>query len=79
MAQVADRDQVWILLGQLPNRQRAAVVMRYFHDLSDVEIGAALGCRVGTVRSLISRALASLRQHRELVDDPGTHAKRNLA
>jgi RNA polymerase sigma-70 factor (sigma-E family) len=61
-AELADRDEVWRLLRTLPNRQRAALVMRYFHDLPDDEIADALGCRAGTVRSLISRGLASLRE-----------------
>ncbi|HEV7193162.1 MAG TPA: SigE family RNA polymerase sigma factor [Jatrophihabitantaceae bacterium] len=71
MQQVADRDEVWSLLGELPDRQRAALVMRYFHDLPDAEIAEALECRVGTVRSLISRGLATLREHqtREGPDD----------
>jgi RNA polymerase sigma-70 factor (sigma-E family) len=59
--QLDDRDEIWQLLDTLPDRQRAALVMRFFHDLPDEEIGAALGCRVGTVRSLISRGLATLR------------------
>ena len=49
------------MLGSLPDRQRAALVLRYFNDLPDEEIGAALGCQLGTVRSLISRGLAALR------------------
>lgn len=61
VAQLADRDEVWGLLRTLPERQRAALVMRYFHDLPDPEIADALACRAGTVRSLISRGLASLR------------------
>lgn len=56
-----DRDQLWRLLATLPERQRAALVLRYFHDLPDDEIAAALGCRVGTIRSAISRGLAALR------------------
>ena len=60
-AAVADRDELWPLLRQLPERQRAALVLRYFHDLPDDEIAAALECRAGTVRSLISRGLATLR------------------
>jgi RNA polymerase sigma-70 factor (sigma-E family) len=59
---VVDRDEVWALLRDLPDRQRAALVMRYFHDLPDAGIAEALGCRVGTVRSLISRGLAELRE-----------------
>jgi RNA polymerase sigma-70 factor (sigma-E family) len=62
-AQLDDRDELWTLLRSLPERQRAALVLRYFHDLPDEEIGAALGCRVGTVRSLVSRGLSALREH----------------
>jgi RNA polymerase sigma-70 factor (sigma-E family) len=62
-AQLDDRDELWALLRRLPERQRAALVLRYFHDLSDDEIGTALGCRLGTVRSLISRGLTALREH----------------
>jgi RNA polymerase sigma-70 factor (sigma-E family) len=58
---IADRRWLWQLLGGLPERQRAALVLRYFHDLSDEEIAAHLDCRVGTVRSLISRGIAAMR------------------
>jgi RNA polymerase sigma-70 factor (sigma-E family) len=57
----ADRDQMWVWLARLPRRQRAALVLRYYEGLSDVEIAEVLGCAIGTVRSLISRALATLR------------------
>ncbi|MEQ4300744.1 SigE family RNA polymerase sigma factor [Plantactinospora sp. B6F1] len=56
-----DRDQVWTWLSRLPRRQRAALVLRYYEDLPDAEIAEVLGCAVGTVRSAISRALATLR------------------
>jgi RNA polymerase sigma-70 factor (sigma-E family) len=61
---LADQDLVWRLLGSLPHRQRAALVLRYFHDLPDAEIAAALDCRQVTVRSLISRGLAAMRADR---------------
>lgn len=61
-ARAADRDEMWALLFTLVARQRAALVLRYYDDLSDEEIARALHCRVGTVRSLISRGLAHLRQ-----------------
>lgn len=61
--QFDDRDELWAMLRTLPERQRAALVLRYFHDLADAEIADALDCRVGTVRSLISRGLAALREH----------------
>jgi len=72
VAQLADRDEVWGLLRTLPDRQRAALVMRFFHDLPDEEIADALGCRVGTVRSLISRGLASLRERSAASAAPST-------
>lgn len=62
---VSNRDLVWRLLATLPDRQRAALVMRYFEDLADPEIAESLGCRLGTVRSLISRGLATLREKTE--------------
>jgi len=58
---IADRDLLWQLLGALSARQRTAVVLRYFHDLSDAEIAAVLGCRAATARSLISRGMAVMR------------------
>lgn len=58
---LADRDEVWLLLNTLNERQRAALVLRYYENLDDSEIATALGCREGTVRSLISRGLATLR------------------
>jgi RNA polymerase sigma-70 factor (sigma-E family) len=60
--QAADRDLAWRLLGTLPYRQRAALVLRFYADLPDAEIAAALRCRVSTVRSLVSRGLQSLRE-----------------
>lgn len=49
------------LLASLPPRQRAAVVLRYYLDLDDAAIAAALGLSRGAVRSSVSRALATLR------------------
>ncbi|WP_155388456.1 SigE family RNA polymerase sigma factor [Catellatospora paridis] len=55
------RDAAWQLLGRLPNRQRAVLVLRYYEDLSDAEIAVVLGCAQGTVRSQAARGLAALR------------------
>jgi len=49
-------------LGVLPERQRAALVLRYYADLPGSEIASILGCREGTVKSLIHRGLAKLRE-----------------
>jgi RNA polymerase sigma-70 factor (sigma-E family) len=48
-------------LAGLPPRQRAAVVLRYWEDLSITETAALLGVSAGTVKSQVSRALAALR------------------
>lgn len=48
-------------LAALPARERAALTLRYVHDLDDAAIAAALGCRRGTVWSLLSRGRARLR------------------
>lgn len=50
-----------VALARLPVRQRLALTLRYVHDLSDDEIAAALGCRIGTVRALLSRGRDALR------------------
>src|SRR5664279_637719 len=71
-----DRDELWSLLRELPDRQRAALVLRFFHDLPDDEIGTALGCRPGTVRSLISRGLADLRVRVAAQYETGTSGRR---
>ncbi len=50
------------LLAPLPPRQRAALTLRYVHDLPDDAIARALGCRPATVRSLLSRGREALRE-----------------
>jgi RNA polymerase sigma-70 factor (sigma-E family) len=61
-AAVAAHDSAWRLLGSLPSRQRAVLVLRYYDDLPDTEIAVILGCKPATVRSLASRALGVLRE-----------------
>lgn len=59
---VAETDAVWQLCQTLPTRQRAAVVLKYYDDLTYPEIAAVLDCPEATVRSYIHRALAALRR-----------------
>lgn len=64
----ADRDAMRTQIAQLPRRQRAALMLRYYEDRTDGEIAELLGCSTGTVRSHISRALSTLRaNHQHLV------------
>lgn len=60
-AERADRDRLMAALARLPARQRSAVVLRHWLDLSEAECAAELGCSVGTVKSLASRGRATLR------------------
>jgi RNA polymerase sigma-70 factor (sigma-E family) len=58
----AVHDELVAALALLPARRRAAVVLRYFEQLSEAETADALGCSVGTVKSQTARALADLRR-----------------
>ena len=49
-------------LLRLPQRQRAAIVLRFYEDLSDVQTAEMLKCSPGTVRSLVTRGMKTLRQ-----------------
>ena len=57
----ADRDQLRRALADLPVRQRSAVVLRYYLDLSEAATADAMDCPAGTVKSLTARGLAALR------------------
>jgi RNA polymerase sigma-70 factor (sigma-E family) len=59
--QHADSDQAWTLCAGLPPQQRAAVVLRFYEDLSFAEIARILDCPESTARSHVHRALTSLR------------------
>ncbi|TWD79472.1 RNA polymerase sigma-70 factor (sigma-E family) [Kribbella amoyensis] len=67
----ADAEAVWELCKTLPDRQRAAVVLRFYEDLSYAEIAALLQCAEATARSHVHRALAVLKEtlSREGADD----------
>jgi RNA polymerase sigma-70 factor (sigma-E family) len=54
-------------LDRLPRRMRAAVMLRYYDDMSEPEVAAALGISVGTVKSTVARAVAKLRLDAELL------------
>jgi RNA polymerase sigma factor (sigma-70 family) len=57
----ADQEQLWTALGELSERQRAVLVLRYYEGLPDHEIAALLSCREASVRSLARRGLTAMR------------------
>ena len=52
---------VWEAIRRLPPRMRAALVLRYYEDLSEADTAAILGCSVGTVKSQSHAAITRLR------------------
>jgi RNA polymerase sigma-70 factor (sigma-E family) len=56
-------------VDRLPQRMRAAVVLRYFEDMTEAEVADALGVSLGTVKSTVSRAVAKLRIDTDLQSD----------
>jgi RNA polymerase sigma factor (sigma-70 family) len=58
---VANADEAWRLCTELPAVQRAAVVLRFYEDLSFAEIADALRCPEATARSHVHRAIVTLR------------------
>ncbi|TNM41152.1 SigE family RNA polymerase sigma factor [Nocardioides albidus] len=59
---ITERDRMWSAVRDLPPRQRAVIVLRYYEDLSEEQIATALGCSRGTVKSQAAAALANLRR-----------------
>jgi RNA polymerase sigma-70 factor (sigma-E family) len=59
------QDELWRRLQRVAPRQRGALVLRYYLDLSERETAELLGCSVSSVKSLISRGLTALREQLE--------------
>lgn len=57
-----DADAAWQLCAELPARQRAAVVLRFYEDLSFAQIAVILDCPEATARSYVHRAVRTLRE-----------------
>lgn len=69
LAQVLDRELLAPPLASLTPRQRVAITLRYFDDLSDRDAARIMGCPVVTLRSHVRRGLAALRA--QLGEPPG--------
>jgi len=59
--ELGTRDELRRALQRLTARQRAAIVLRYYEDLPEEEVAAAMGCSVTAARSLVSRGMETLR------------------
>jgi RNA polymerase sigma-70 factor (sigma-E family) len=57
----AESEAIWALCATLPDKQRAAVVLRFYEELSYAEIAQLLHCAEATARSHVHRALAALK------------------
>ncbi|MEV6808620.1 SigE family RNA polymerase sigma factor [Streptomyces sp. NPDC017248] len=68
IAQADDRGALLKALAQLPVRQREAVVLRYWEDLTETQTAEAMGCSVGTVKSNAAKGIAKLRAIPALAD-----------
>jgi RNA polymerase sigma-70 factor (sigma-E family) len=62
-------DVVQRAIDRLPRQMRAAVMLRFYDDMTEAEVAAALGVSVGTVKSTVARAVAKLRKDAELGAD----------
>jgi RNA polymerase sigma-70 factor (sigma-E family) len=58
---VSMRDELRSALQHLPARQRTALVLHYYEDLSEEQLADALGCSVSAARSLVARGKGTLR------------------
>jgi RNA polymerase sigma factor (sigma-70 family) len=63
--EMGERDDLARALASLPYRQRAAVVLRFYEDLSEGQVGEILRCSNRAVNALVSRAMAALRRELE--------------
>jgi RNA polymerase sigma-70 factor (sigma-E family) len=61
MPDIAGRQDLWRALSGLPARQRAALVLRYYEDLSERDTAEVLGCSLPAVKSLVARGTEALR------------------
>lgn len=64
---IGTQHEMWEALQALPARQRAALVLRYYEDLTEAQVADVLRCAKGTVKSLTSRGLERLRK--EVIPD----------
>jgi RNA polymerase sigma-70 factor (sigma-E family) len=75
---VVTHDAVVAALSTVPPRQRAAIVLRYYQDLTESQTAEAMGCSVGAVKSQVSVGLRRLREALGPVFDDATTGDREV-
>ena len=60
--EIGAREEMWEALQKLPERQRTAIVLRYYEDMTEAATAEVMRCPIGTVKSLVSRGIERLRQ-----------------
>jgi len=58
---VERKDELWTQMQRIAPRQRAALVLRYYEDLSEQQAADVLGCSLRTVKSLVTRGIQAMR------------------
>ena len=58
---VESKDELWAQLQRIAPRQRAALVLRYYEDLSEQQAADVLGCSLRTLKSLVTRGIQAMR------------------
>ena len=59
---VERKDELWTQMQKIAPRQRAALVLRYYEDLSEQQAADVLGCSLRTVKSLVTRGIQAMRE-----------------
>src|SRR5215469_1562922 len=67
------QDAMQQALDRLPRQMRAAVMLRYYDDMTEPQVAAAMGITVGTVKSTVARAVGKLRDDEQLREDIETY------
>ena len=65
--ETAQADALRRAVNRLPHRMRAAVLLRFYQDMTEAEVADVLGVSQGTVKSTVSRAVAKLRADADLI------------
>ena len=78
MLRTEEREQLWDAVQGLEIRQRTAVVLYYYNQMSTKEIAKAMGCLEGTVKSRLHTARKNLKDRLNAREKEGLYEKRTV-